>query len=421
MVTSVSKRLVLRTSKYGLSLVLVLFLCACVRQPERLELPALGPLQIAPLWSMPVGCEGGFRLDDGKLTTIHRMFFDEYYQWTLDVLNGHVLNRSELPVRRTGTPGDTVVEVSGGKLKPLDPSSVRSIMLPGFKPVVATDRFIFAKKTRLGFSFPRFIRYGQVVLIDRTTQEAVWLLDGIDVTVQASPMHVFVCDSRKIAAFTPQGGRPQEITDFYSAIRRGDAEKAQELFPAWKRTPLYDLDGHDPLAVAAKEGKVDVIRQLLKLGLSPNEKSADGYSPLLMALNWEHPDVVSVLLDAGADPNYNAEDWEYPLTKAVHAAKRPTIELLLKRGAKINQISSWSGRTALHEAVMYRNYEAVETLLDAGADAKVRDKDEKTPPQHAEDDECISHLFRGGRIADKPRVCAPLQTTKATFRFSDLR
>jgi ankyrin repeat protein len=280
-------------------------------------------------------------------------------------------------------------------------------MPAGFEPVVVTDRFIFAKRTWLGFAFPSFIHHGQVVVVNRSSRRIVWGLDGVDITVQASPTHVVVCDCKRIAAFLPQASRPQEITDFYSAVRRGDLKGVAGLFQEWKRTPLYDLDGRDPLTLAAREGQVEVVRQLLALKLSPNTESADGYSPLLMALHWEHPEIVSILLGAGADPNYNAHYWEYPLTEAAQAGSQPTINSLLRRGARINAAAG--GRTALHEAVMYRNYEAVQTLLEAGADPSIKDEDGKSPVEMAKFDECISHLFGGGKIGQKPIACAPVK------------
>jgi ankyrin repeat protein len=54
------------------------------------------------------------------------------------------------------------------------------------------------------------------------------------------------------------------------------------------------------------------------------------------------------------------------------------VDLLVQAGARLNVRSEWSGRTALHEAVMFRNYEAVEALLHFGIDTSARDNDGKT-------------------------------------------
>jgi hypothetical protein len=378
-------------------------------------MPSFGDTLI-PLWSMPFGCEGGLEVNYGRLTVIKRELPKEYDRWILDLSDGRVLDRPEKPVDPERLPADTHVEISGQSLNPLRPSLVRPVTPDGFDPVVVTDKFIFAKKTWLSFAFPKFIPHSQVIVVDRSSRGIVWHLEDEVITVQALPTHIIVCGQKRIAAFLPLASRPQEITDFYTAIRSGDTKKVAMLFDAWKRTPLYDLDGFDPLTLAAKEGKVEVVKQLLALKLSPNSKTADGYSPLLQAL-YDHPEIVSLLLDAGADPNYHPRDWDYPLTRAAESGSRTTIEHLLKNGAVINATDRWMGQTALHEAVMYRNYVAIETLLAAGADPHIRDCHGDTAEGLAYKDECITHLFSGGKIKDKPNACAPIHTETGTVTF----
>ena len=132
-----------------------------------------------------------------------------------------------------------------------------------------------------------------------------------------------------------------------------------------------------------------------------------GSPPLLMALRWNNPDIARLLLNAGADPNYNSYLWGLPLNEAMAEGKRPIIEELLRKGAKVNSEGSWTGGTALHEAVMYRNYEAIETLLAAGADIHKLDRHGLTPSQEAPEDQCVKYLFSGGKIRDNPGICQP--------------
>jgi ankyrin repeat protein len=215
----------------------------------------------------------------------------------------------------------------------------------------------------------------------------------------------------------PSQSRPQQIIDFYAAIHGGDAARVANLFSVWKQSPLYDLDGSDPLTLAAKEGKVEVVKQLLALNVSPNIEAADGYSPLLAALNLDHLEIAAALLKAGADPNNFAYYWDFPLTEAVESRTPGATELLLKYGAKINAIDQVTGQTALHAAVMYRNYEAIQLLLASGANPKIKDEDGKTPIEEVDHDECISHLFSGGKVSDKPTACAPIKTFETTVQF----
>ena len=118
-------------------------------------------------------------------------------------------------------------------------------------------------------------------------------------------------------------------------------------------------------------------------------------------------DIARLLLTAGADPNYKSHLWALPLNEAAAEGKRPIIEELLRKGARVNSKGGWTGGTALHEAVMYRNYEAIETLLAARADVHALDGDGLTPLEKAPEDECVIYLFSGGKIADKPGTCQP--------------
>jgi ankyrin repeat protein len=180
--------------------------------------------------------------------------------------------------------------------------------------------------------------------------------------------------------------------------------------------PLFDLGGMGPLTIAAKEKHPRMVELLLNLGESPNNPDADGFGPLLMALHWNNPDIARLLLNAGADPNYKSHLWALPLSEAMGEGKRPIIEDLLRTGARVNSEGGWTGGTALHEAVMYRNYEAVETLIAAGADVHKLDVHGLTPSQEAPGDECVIYLFSGGKIRDKPETCQPFRRTSVTGR-----
>src|SRR5262249_39627258 len=78
------------------------------------------------------------------------------------------------------------------------------------------------------------------------------------------------------------------------------------------RAPLPD-SGFTPLLFAAREGRTEVVRVLLKAGVDVNEaieprKSIakgprKGMSPLLFALESGHFELVVALLEAGANPN----------------------------------------------------------------------------------------------------------------------
>jgi hypothetical protein len=397
----------MKTPWLGLCCVGVLFLAGCQgSKPPLMVVPKSD--QVEPLWSMNVGCTIGLRLDGAKVIVFLRNGSNDE-QWTLDVASGNVLEFLEGPAKGEGAPEDSNSDLTGGKARTLDPSEVTSITPFGFAPLVLTDRFLFAKRNRLRFSYPHFFHDGEAIVIDRGTGKIIWTQKGINTAVIASSAHVFICDRQNTAAFSLSAGRPKEVTDFYSAVRAGDVAKARELYAFRQKAPLFELGGSGPLTIAAKEKCPKMAELLLNLGESPNSPDADGSVPLLMALHWNNPDIARLLLNAGADPNYESHLWESPLNEALAQGKRPIIEDLLRNGARVNRKGGWTGGTALHEAVMYRNYEAIETLLAAGADVHALDERGLTPAQKAPGDECVIYLFSGGKITDKTATCRAVQ------------
>jgi ankyrin repeat protein len=62
-----------------------------------------------------------------------------------------------------------------------------------------------------------------------------------------------------------------------------------------------DEDGRSALFMAASNGKLDVVRCLLKLRADANQTNDDGATPLMMASAEKHEEVVVWLVKAGAD------------------------------------------------------------------------------------------------------------------------
>lgn len=203
---------------------------------------------------MNVACTNGIRLEGQKVVLFPRNGSD-YEQWTLDVASGQIIEFSNSPAKGGGAPEDSHSDLTGGKARTLSHPENAFIMPSGFEPFVFTDRFLFAKRSRLRFSYLHFLRDGVAIVIDRGTGKIVWTQIGINIAIFASGSHVFICDQQKTAAFSISAGRPREVSDFYSAVRAGDLVKARQLYPFRHKTQLFDLNGSGPLTVAAKENQ----------------------------------------------------------------------------------------------------------------------------------------------------------------------
>ena len=125
---------------------------------------------------------------------------------------------------------------------------------------------------------------------------------------------------------------------------------------------------------AAYLGDVQLVRQLLKLGLDPDlaiSKRAD--LPLASALFARQTEVVRLLLSAGADPNRKGRAGIRPLDIAIQAGLLEAVQLLLHHGADPNAVSA-KGFTPLMTAVLARQKDIVKILLQRYADLNARNR-----------------------------------------------
>jgi ankyrin repeat protein len=157
----------------------------------------------------------------------------------------------------------------------------------------------------------------------------------------------------------------ERVMRIHAAFRAGDlvALRAAVADPAVVPNGPMPLAIGSCLVYAIYHSPLPFIRTLLEIGADPNDEALDGFPPLLAALSCSRsqpgapgrPDVAEVL------------------------------ELLLASGARPDQrgINDW---TALHMAVAERNLRAVELLLAAGADPRLRTRidDLETPREMAE-------------------------------------
>ena len=138
------------------------------------------------------------------------------------------------------------------------------------------------------------------------------------------------------------------------------AEVAQPKPPAVK-TP--DISIH----AAARQGKIEAIKQHLTDGVGVNAKSEMGRTTLHSAAREGHTEV---------------------------------IELLLANGANVNVRISMG--TPLHEAVTGGHKDIAELLIANGADVNVKDDDGTTPLDMADDKETADLLRKhGGKTAEE--------------------
>ncbi len=179
---------------------------------------------------------------------------------------------------------------------------------------------------------------------------------------------------------------------------RGDGGTPLIVALFWGHRDVVDLLGLEPrnLRVAAGLGRIDLIDELAGTsaagahrgfyrphgGFPAWQPSDDRQEILDEALVWaaksDRVEAIERLVELGADPN--ADPYRgTPLTWAACNGRVAAIRRLVELGGAVNGRATFGGPdhgqgvTALHLAAQSGQVEAVETLLELGADPTIRD------------------------------------------------
>jgi ankyrin repeat protein len=163
-----------------------------------------------------------------------------------------------------------------------------------------------------------------------------------------------------------------------------------------------------------REGKLDVVKALVKDGAQVNYADQHGNTPLMAAI-WEgHAALFRFLVARGALVSGRNKFGFTPLVLAVHYERIPMVKALLAHGAPINEtyrLRVADGRATknpLLAAVQRGNAALVALLLRHGADPLIVDGDGRTLLEIATSQDATKVL----RVLQKPRRPVRPQSTK---------
>ncbi len=162
------------------------------------------------------------------------------------------------------------------------------------------------------------------------------------------------------------------------AAKYGRGEVTRRLLAHGATVDLEDHFGRTALHLAAKFGNTFVARVLLEHGAKIDRRGVFKNTPLHSAAKHRSEAMVEVLLNNGAEINAaNEAGWTALMIAATGddggvVADIELMQLLIRRGANVDARSN-TGTTALILAACQKNADAIELLLDNGADVDAQD------------------------------------------------
>lgn len=133
------------------------------------------------------------------------------------------------------------------------------------------------------------------------------------------------------------------------------------------RAEEEEATGHERLYLAAYEGDMDLLRELLADGADPNMRRADGSFPLERAALCDRTEAVCALLSAGARVDERDDGGMTSLMLACWFGCYHVVAELLAAGADPNAVSLEGRQSALHLCVREGLRTEAMMLLEAGA------------------------------------------------------
>jgi uncharacterized protein len=119
---------------------------------------------------------------------------------------------------------------------------------------------------------------------------------------------------------------------------------------------------------AAHNNDVGAVKRLLSEGADPNLANRFGFTPLHEAAIVRNAPMLELMLAAGGDANATFGEGETVLMTAARAGDVASVRALLEHGGKVDLTENWHGQTALMWAAIENHADVVQLLIDAGAE-----------------------------------------------------
>ncbi len=164
------------------------------------------------------------------------------------------------------------------------------------------------------------------------------------------------------------------------AVKNQDKTAARSLLKQRAEVNAAEADGATAVAWAAHWDDLETADLLIRAGANVNAANDYGVTPLWLACTNGSGAMVEKLLKAGANPNAAlARTGATPLMRCARTGNVAAVKSIVFHEARVNTQEILRGQNALMWAVAAKHPDAVQLLIEHGADVHARSKSGFTP------------------------------------------
>ena len=189
------------------------------------------------------------------------------------------------------------------------------------------------------------------------------------------------------ADVSPHSDNSLFVTLVFSVGNPNDQEALQEAYDMFHTAIKKHKDklanknsmGNTALHIAALRGLSSITELLMKEGLDPSQPNAAGETPVYIASQEGHAEIITLLKKKNPELLKTKDlKGNTIITAAVINMRDELLDFLIKEVPDLINEQNHDGKTALMYASEYGGTEMVKSLLNAGADSSIKDKEKKT-------------------------------------------
>lgn len=201
---------------------------------------------------------------------------------------------------------------------------------------------------------------------------AAWLGAALPASAQVAP------SAAEVAAYT----------GLHAAAHRGDVARLKAQLAAGAPVDARDAAGRTPLHVATFARQRDTIRALAAAGATLGLLEHDRYDAVTIAAVADDEETLRLLLSLGASAKLVTSRYDgTALIAAAHLGHDGVVRQLIAAGAPLDHVNNLHWTAAIEAVVLgdggARHQATLKALLDAGANARLADREGRTPVELA--------------------------------------